>query len=122
MYGRLVENYQQVMSRFVGPTEVFVSGDTLQLKDYGKTDWPWTLFDPESKKLRHETVFPQHLRQAFEMGAAMGRWEEAGIIPGGRDYMGWRIRIGRRYFLHVLRPCRMMMPREAGVAGRPMRS
>ena len=71
--GGLVENYQQVMSRFVGPTEVFVSGDTLQLKDYGKTDWPWTLFDPESKKLRHETVFPQHLRQAFEMGAAMGR-------------------------------------------------
>lgn len=73
MYGGLVENYQQVMSRFVGPTEVFVSGDTLQLKDYGKTDWPWTPFDPESKKLRHETVFPQHLRQAFEMGAAMGR-------------------------------------------------
>ena len=73
MYGGLVENYQQVMSRFVGPTEVFVSGDTLQLKDYGKTDWPWTPFDPESKKLRHETVFPQHLRQAFEMGDAMGR-------------------------------------------------
>ena len=73
MYGGLVENYQQVMSRFVGPTEVFVSGDTLQLNDYGKTDWPWTLFDPESKKLRHETVFSQHLRQAFEMGAAMGR-------------------------------------------------
>lgn len=54
MYEGLVENYQQVMSRFVGPTEVFVSGDTLQLKDYDKTDWLWTLFDPESKKLRHE--------------------------------------------------------------------
>lgn len=38
------------MSRFVGPTEIFISGDTLQLKDYNKTDWPWTLFDPKAKK------------------------------------------------------------------------
>ena len=73
MYGGLVENYQQVMSRFVGPTEVFVSGDTLQLKDYSKTDWEWSLFDPEAKKARHETVFPQECQKAFEMGAALAR-------------------------------------------------
>ena len=78
MYMGLIKNYQQVLSRFVGPTEIFVSGDTLQLKDYGKTDWPWTLFDPESKKLRHETVFPRHLKQVFDMGAALVR-QEAGI-------------------------------------------
>ena len=36
MYLGLMQNYQQVLSRFVGPTEIFVSGDTLQLKDYGK--------------------------------------------------------------------------------------
>lgn len=79
MYMGLVQNYQQVLSRFVGPTEIFVSGDTLQLKDYGKTDWPWTLFDPESKKLRHETVFPQHQKQVFEMGAALAR-QSTGIL------------------------------------------
>ena len=45
-----------------------VSGDTLQLKDYGKTDWPWSLFDPEEKKRRHETVFPEECRRAFSMG------------------------------------------------------
>jgi hypothetical protein len=50
-------------------TEIFVSGDTLQLKDYGKTDWPWTMFDPERKQLRHETVFPEHCKQVFDMGA-----------------------------------------------------
>jgi len=55
--------------RFIGPTEVFVSGDTLQLKDYSKTDWPWTMFDPESKKMRHDTVFPEHCKRAFSMGA-----------------------------------------------------
>lgn len=68
MYGGLLKNYQQVLSGFVGPTEVFVSGDTLQLKDYSKTDWEWSLFDPEAKQKRHDTVFPEHCRKAFEMG------------------------------------------------------
>ena len=73
MYMGLVRNYQQVLSRFVGPTDIFVSGDTLQLKDYGKTDWPWTLFNPDAKQQRHETVFPLHCRQVFDMGAALAR-------------------------------------------------
>ena len=70
-YTGLLQNYQQVLSRFVGPTAVLVSGDTLQLKDYGKLDWKWSLFDPEAKKMRHETVFPQECKKAFEMGAAL---------------------------------------------------
>ena len=73
MYRGLVRNYQEVLSRFVGPTEIFVSGDTLQLKDYSKTDWPWTLFNPEAKQLRHETVFPEHCKQVFEMGANLAK-------------------------------------------------
>ena len=70
-YKQMLQNYRQALSAFVGPTEVRVSGDTLQLKDYSKTDWPWTLFDPEAKKLRHETVFPQDCKKAFDMGAAL---------------------------------------------------
>ena len=58
-------------SRFVGPAELLVSGDTLQLKDYGKTDWPWTMFSPEAKQKRHETVFPKECLRAFEMGKAL---------------------------------------------------
>lgn len=73
MYAGLIKNYQQTLSRFVGPTEVFVSGDTLQLKDYGKTDWPWTMFDVEHKQLRHKTVFPEHCKRVFEMGANLLR-------------------------------------------------
>ena len=71
MYLQLLNNYQQVLSRFVGPTEVFVSGNTLQLKDYSKTDWPWSLFDPEDKIRRHETVFPEECRSVFEKGAQL---------------------------------------------------
>ena len=71
MYTQLLQNYRQVLSRFVGPTEVFVSGNTLQLKDYSKTDWPWSLFDPEDKKQRHETVFPEECRAVFEKGVQL---------------------------------------------------
>jgi len=66
-YQALLQNYQQTMSRFVGPTRVLVSGDTQQLKDYSKTDWPW-YFNAEAKYRRHETVFPMECRKAYEMG------------------------------------------------------
>ena len=70
-YLNLVGNYQQTLNRFVGPTEVLVSGNTLQLKDYSRTDWPWTMFDPEAKQQRHETVFPEECRKAFQMGVQL---------------------------------------------------
>ena len=70
-YRGLLNNYQQTLSRFVGPTEVFISGNTLQLKDYSKTDWQWTMFDPTAKKERHDTVFPQECQKAFDMGKAL---------------------------------------------------
>lgn len=70
-YRGLLNNYQQTLSRFVGPTEVFVSGNTLQLKDYSKTDWQWTMFDPAAKQKRHDTVFPQECQKAFDMGKAL---------------------------------------------------
>ena len=72
-YVNLVENYRQTLSRFVGPTEALISGNTLQLKDYSKTDWPWTIFDPEEKRKRHETVFPEECRKAFDMGVQLCR-------------------------------------------------
>lgn len=67
-YNGLLGNYRQVLSNFVGPTEVFVSGDTLQLKDYSKTDWTWSMFDPAAKQTRHDEVFPEECRKAFELG------------------------------------------------------
>ena len=71
MYGSLLSDYKQTLSRFVGPTEVLVSGDTLQISDYGKTDWRWTMFDPQAKLRRHETVFPEERKKAFELGRSL---------------------------------------------------
>ena len=67
-YEGLVRNYQQTLATFVGPTKTFVAGNTLQLKDYGKTDWPWTMFDPESKQRRHEEVFPEECQTVHKLG------------------------------------------------------
>ena len=49
MYTGLLQGYQRTLSRFVGPTGLLVSGDTLQLSDYSKLDWEWSMFDPETK-------------------------------------------------------------------------
>ena len=70
-YTGMLRNYRQTLDRFVGPTNVLVSGNTLQLKDYSKTDWEWSMFDLEAKQKRHETVFPEECRKAFEMGAML---------------------------------------------------
>ena len=73
MYAELVERYQQTLARFVGPTQTFVVGNTLQLKDYDKTDWPWTMFDGEAKRRRHEEVFPKECQAVRELGEALTR-------------------------------------------------
>ena len=67
LYLPLLENYKNSMSSFVGPTEVFVSGQTLQIEDYSKTDWPW-FFDPEERYERHEKIFPKEREAAFNKG------------------------------------------------------
>ena len=73
MYMDMLKNYQQVLSLFVGPTEIFVSGNTLQLKDYSKTDWEWSMFDPAARQGRHEKVFPEECNKVFEMGRKLAR-------------------------------------------------
>lgn len=68
-YGKMIAGYQNTLGNFIGPTKVMISGDTLQVDDYGKYDW--TMFDPDAKKARHETVFPEEKQNAFCLGAEM---------------------------------------------------
>ena len=71
LYRKLVREYKQTLNRFVGPCQTMLVGNTLQLEDYSATDWPWTMFDPEAKRKRHDTVFPKECEKAFEMGAKL---------------------------------------------------
>ena len=70
-YQRLLQQYQDLLDRFVGPTETFACGGTLQIDDYGVTDWPWSYFDSVAKKARRETVFPDECRKVFALGAKL---------------------------------------------------
>ena len=69
MYANMLNGYKGVLSKFVGPTEVFVSGETQQVKDYSKFNW--TMFNGEQRYERREKVFPQELKAVFEKGASL---------------------------------------------------
>ncbi len=68
-YDKLLEQYKGTLDTFVGPTEVFVCGDTLQVKDYSK--YNWTMFDPEHKQKRHDDTFEEYLNKVYELGKSM---------------------------------------------------
>lgn len=72
MYTTMLQKYQQTLNGFVGPTQVFVSGDTQQIKDYSKTDWPW-YFDAEHKYRRHREVFPQECARVHALAEQMAQ-------------------------------------------------
>jgi len=74
-YDEMLKRYQSSLSTFVGPTKLLISSDTLQVKDYSL--YHWTMFNPEAKKERHETVFPEDKKKAFALGEQMvsGTWE-----------------------------------------------
>lgn len=52
-----------------------INADTLQAKDYSRNNW--TMSDPEAKKERHETVFPEDKKKAYVLGEEMvsGIWK-----------------------------------------------
>lgn len=68
-YTAMLERYKNTLERFVGPTKVITYGNTLQVDDYSKFDW--TVFNPDEKKARHETVFPVKLKEAYKLGAEL---------------------------------------------------
>ena len=74
-YDAMLQRYQESFNTFVGPARILISSDTLQFKDYSRYDW--TMFDPEHKKQRHKTVFPEDQKKAFALGAQMvaGPWK-----------------------------------------------
>jgi hypothetical protein len=65
----MVEGYRVAMKSRLGSAKVLISGDTLQVNDYDK--WNWTMFNPDEKRARRKSVFPNELKAAFDMGAEM---------------------------------------------------
>ena len=68
-YDAMLKRYENTLNNFVGPTHIMICGNTLQVNDYSRFNW--TMFDPNAKKERRETVFPLEREKAFTLGAEL---------------------------------------------------
>jgi multimeric flavodoxin WrbA len=57
------------LTRIFGHSESLCSFETLQFEDYDKVVFNY--FDPEERRERRRTVFPEDCRKAFELGARL---------------------------------------------------
>ena len=69
MYMKMLDGYRNTLNNFIGPTQILVSGETMQVKDYSKFNW--TFFNGEERVKRRETVFPKELEKAFALGKSL---------------------------------------------------
>lgn len=68
-YQPLFDYTQGVMARLFGSSETLCSYDTRQMNDYSQVVMEY--MDPAHKLERHEQVFPEDCRRAFEFGARL---------------------------------------------------
>jgi hypothetical protein len=60
---------ESYLARIFGKSETLYCFETLQFEDYDKVVFNY--FDPEQRKERHRTVFPEDCRKAFDLGARL---------------------------------------------------
>ena len=68
-YKALFQRYEDWMKHYFGHCETLLATDTLQAKDYSR--YHLGMFDAAAKQLRHDTVFPQDCRKAYELGVRL---------------------------------------------------
>ncbi len=68
-YDAMLKRYENNFNTFVGPATTMICGNTLQVNDYNR--YNWTMFDPEAKKARRESVFPLEMQKAYQLGAEL---------------------------------------------------
>ncbi len=66
-----ISQNENVLIRTFGHAESLCSFATLQFEDYDKVVFSY--FDPEERKERRRTVFPEDCRKAFELGARLSQ-------------------------------------------------
>ena len=68
-YPELFQRYENWMKLYFGHCETLLSTDTMQVRDY--TRYHLGCWDGDAKRHRHETVFPEDRRKAYELGARL---------------------------------------------------
>lgn len=64
-YEKYMQEQCAIFNGIIGPCEYSFASETLQFTDYSKYDAD--MFDPQQRRERRNTVFPQDCRQAYEM-------------------------------------------------------
>ena len=65
-YPEWYERQRKMFKQLIGPAEYMDASETLQFDDYSK--YAADMFDEAQRIKRHEKVFPEDCRRAFEMG------------------------------------------------------
>jgi len=60
---------ENILSRIFGQAESFCSFETLQFEDYDKVVFSY--FDPEERRERRRTIFPEDCRKVFTLGESL---------------------------------------------------
>ncbi|MDV2481867.1 flavodoxin family protein [Methanoculleus sp. Wushi-C6] len=68
-YAAHIRENRSALERLFGRTESLCSFETLQFEDYDMVDSGY--FDPEERRERYRTVFPEDCRRAFELGVRL---------------------------------------------------
>ena len=68
-YTQMIERYKAELSRSIGPVEIVIADETMQVSNYEKYDW--TLFDYEDRRRRRKEVFPEQLKEAYRGGVRL---------------------------------------------------
>ena len=68
-YREIFQRYEEWMKHYFGHCEMLLSTDTMQVKDYSR--YHLAGWDGDAKRLRHDTVFPQDCRKAYELGVRL---------------------------------------------------
>jgi multimeric flavodoxin WrbA len=68
-YWELFRRNEELLARIFGASSWVLASETLQFDDYSA--YASGMFDAEARRERHETVFPQDLQRAFDLGVSL---------------------------------------------------
>ena len=72
-YTQYMQGQCAIFNGMIGPCEYVFASETLQFTDYSKYDAD--MFDPKQRWDRHENVFPEDCKNAYEMGKRLAEME-----------------------------------------------
>jgi multimeric flavodoxin WrbA len=73
-YAAHIKATENLLGRIFGQAESLCSFETLQFEDYDRVVFEY--FDPEERRERHRTIFPEDCRKASALGARFGKSAE----------------------------------------------